>query len=83
VGAQQNCAREATENDAVTYQGHMENGVVVLDEPASLADGVKVTVELVSTPQFKTTATPLRGMPYHFDEPLAPAIDENAWEAGQ
>ncbi len=28
----------------MTYQGHVENGTVVLDGPASLPEGVKVTV---------------------------------------
>lgn len=30
----------------MTYQGHVENGTVVLDEGASLPNGVKVTVTL-------------------------------------
>ncbi len=31
----------------MTYQGHIENGVIVLDESAHLPDGAKVRVELV------------------------------------
>jgi hypothetical protein len=29
----------------MTYKGHVENGVVVLDEPAPLKDGMAVRVE--------------------------------------
>jgi hypothetical protein len=29
----------------MTYRGHVENGVVVLDEPAALAEGTEVAVE--------------------------------------
>lgn len=32
----------------MTYQGHIENGVIVLDEPVTLQDGAKVRVELLS-----------------------------------
>lgn len=28
----------------MVYRGHVKNGVVVLDDPASLADGVEVTI---------------------------------------
>jgi hypothetical protein len=31
----------------MTYQGHIENGVIVLDESATLPDGAKVRVELL------------------------------------
>lgn len=32
----------------MTYQGHIENGVIVLDEPANLQNGTKVRIELLS-----------------------------------
>jgi len=31
----------------MTYQGHVENGAVVLDEPVTLPDGAKVEVAIV------------------------------------
>ena len=31
----------------MTYQGHFQNGVVILDEAAIVADGVKVRVEIL------------------------------------
>jgi len=31
----------------MTYRGHVQNGVVVLDEPAQLAGGTEVRVETV------------------------------------
>jgi hypothetical protein len=32
------------------YHGHIENGVVIFDEPTSLPEGVSVRVEVVSAP---------------------------------
>jgi hypothetical protein len=32
----------------MTYKGHVQNGVVVLDEPTDLPDGAEVRVELAS-----------------------------------
>lgn len=32
----------------MSFQGHVENGVIVFDEPVSLAEGTKVRVEEVS-----------------------------------
>lgn len=34
----------------MTYRGHIENGVVVLDPPADLPDGVTVEVHVVPEP---------------------------------
>ncbi len=33
----------------MTFQGHIENGVAVFDEPVSLPDGMKVRIVLVDT----------------------------------
>ena len=33
------------------YQGHVENGRIVLDDEASLPDGARVTVNVVATSQ--------------------------------
>ncbi len=35
----------------MTYSGHVENGVIVLDEAVDLPDGAPVTIELASAPQ--------------------------------
>ncbi len=32
------------------YKGHVENGVIVLDEPVSLEDGTEVQVEVSGVP---------------------------------
>jgi hypothetical protein len=40
----------------MSFQGHIENGVVVFDEPASLPEGAVVRVELASAPARKTLA---------------------------
>ena len=34
----------------MTYRGHMENGVVVLDEEADLPDGAKVMIDVSDFP---------------------------------
>ena len=43
----------------MTYRGHVENGVVVLDEPVKLPEGARVRVELAS-PQPATLAERLK-----------------------
>lgn len=35
----------------MTYKGHVENGVVVFDEPVLLEDGTPVSIEIAATPQ--------------------------------
>jgi len=37
----------------MTYRGHIENGVVVLDEPVDLPEGISVEVELVGPAEEK------------------------------
>ncbi|MBI2422315.1 MAG: hypothetical protein HYV27_05750 [Candidatus Hydrogenedentes bacterium] len=32
----------------MTYKGHIENGRVVFDDPAALAEGTRVSIEVVS-----------------------------------
>ena len=36
---------------SMTLQGHIRNGVVVLDDPAEIPEGTAVRVEVVETPQ--------------------------------
>lgn len=38
----------------MTLRGHIENGAVVLDEPADLPDGMEVRVEVAGAKQPKT-----------------------------
>ena len=40
----------------MSFQGHIENGVVVFDEPVSLTEGAEVRVELVQSSPGKTLA---------------------------
>lgn len=37
----------------MTYKGHIENGVAVLDEPVSLQDGTPVLIEIATENQTK------------------------------
>jgi len=39
----------------MTYRGHVKNGAVVLDEPASLPEGAEVNVQLLSQPPEEPT----------------------------
>ncbi len=34
----------------MTYKGHVENGTIVLDEPADLRDGAVVRIEVAAEP---------------------------------
>lgn len=38
----------------MTYRGHVENGVVVLDEPAKLPEGAEVRIELAEPAEERT-----------------------------
>lgn len=40
----------------MTYTGHIEAGKVVFDEPAPLADGTQVRIEVVSAPRETASA---------------------------
>ena len=42
----------------MTYNGHVENGIIVLDEPASLPDGVRVVVEVTGQRTSPTESLP-------------------------
>lgn len=65
----------------MSYRGHVAKGVVVLDEPVELAEGMQVVV-LVQEGK-NSNAMPLRGTAYRFDEPFAPAVDESDWDAAR
>ncbi len=65
------------------YRGHVENGVVVLDDPVELREGAKVQVELLDTQGGAVNPTPLRGTAYRFDDPFSPAVAETDWDACQ
>lgn len=63
------------------YSGHIENGVIVLDEPAVLRDGARVRVEIVGDAAPTGQQRPLQGTPYRYDDPFGPAVDIGDWEA--
>jgi len=44
----------------MTYRGHVENGVIVLDEPAELPEGASVRVEIAEEQEGSTLAERLR-----------------------
>jgi hypothetical protein len=42
-------SNEEIEEDAMTYRGHIENGLVVFDEQVVLPEGTEVRVEMISS----------------------------------
>jgi len=44
----------------MTYRGHVENGVVVLDDPVELPEGAVVQVDLAEEEQIPTLAERLK-----------------------
>ena len=40
----------------MTYRGHVENGVVVLDQPLALPDGTQENIEPANPPRSRTLA---------------------------
>lgn len=67
----------------MAYRGHVKNGTVVFDEPVSLPEGTEVRVEPVNDWQKPEKRMPLRGTRYRFDEPFAPALDPDEWNASR
>ena len=65
----------------MTYKGHVENGKIVLDEPAELADGDLVRVERVEPVDSGDRSMPLRGTKCEFPDPFTPAVPEEDWDA--
>ena len=65
------------------YKGHVDNGVVILDDPANLENGTRVMVVPVENSAGEAIRTPLRGTPYRFDDPFKPVVDESDWEAAR
>lgn len=56
----------------MTYKGHVENGVVVFDEPFSLADGTPVSIEVAED---STESGAFAGTLYAVYEDLIGALD--------
>ena len=65
----------------MTYKGHVHNGVVVLDDPTQLEEGIRVEITVVRILPEYESKTPLRGTPYKFDDPFSPALPESEWES--
>ncbi len=76
----------------MTYTGHVENGVIVLDEPVTLPEGAIIKIALAGAApnadggpgddvEHVTGRFPLRGLAYRYDAPFEPAISEREWSA--
>ena len=65
------------------YRGHIENGVVVLDDPVPFPEGTEVTVEPVRRRKPAECRFALRDTPYHFDDPFAPVVPPEDWDSSQ
>jgi hypothetical protein len=63
------------------YDGHVENGVIVLDVPAILENGTRVKIELLPMAAAGLSQRPLRGTTYRYDSPFEPAETVEAWDA--
>jgi hypothetical protein len=63
------------------YAGHIENGKVILDDEVTLPDGLQVVVVPQPIEQRAPGGMSLRGTPCQFDDPFAPAVPEEDWEA--
>ncbi|MBL7649532.1 MAG: hypothetical protein JNK74_25425 [Candidatus Hydrogenedentes bacterium] len=63
------------------YDGHVENGVIVLDVPAKLENGMRVKIELLPVAEEGLSLRPLRGTAFRYEDPFEPAETVDAWEA--
>ena len=60
----------------MTVLGHIENGVIVLDEPAELPNGVKVRVELLTSVEAAGAPQSRPGTPFEHYQAIIGAIDD-------
>lgn len=63
------------------YDGHVENGVIVLDVPAKLENGTRVRIELLSAAVKGNSSRALRGTAYRYSAPFEPAEEVDAWDS--
>jgi len=63
----------------MTYTGHTENCVIVLDDSVSLGNGLKVSIVVLENKKSDNSMMPLRGSEYCFEEPFEPV--DTDWEA--
>ena len=66
----------------MNYRGHVENGVVVLDEPVKLPEGTQVRVELAG-PQSTTLAERLKDVIGIIDGPADLAEQHDHYAHGK
>ena len=62
------------------YDGHVENGVIVLDVPAKLENGMRVKIELLPVQEEGQSLRALRGTAFRYDDPFEPAESVEAWD---
>ncbi len=67
----------------MTYKGHIENGSIVLDEPATLREGARVQIELIDSVDTSPAHMALRGTPCVYEDPFTPALDADDWDAAR
>jgi len=60
----------------MTYQGHIENGVIVLDEPANLQNGARVRIELLLDSETMPKADGPQGTQFEHYKSIIGAIDD-------
>jgi len=60
----------------MTYQGHFENGIIVLDEPVHVPDGAKVRIELLAPSESPQNTATLSGTHYEHYESIIGAIED-------
>ncbi len=65
----------------MVYLGHIIDGQVVLDKAVKLPEGATVCIFLQMDQNGPNAQMTLRGTPYEFDDPFAPATAPEDWEA--
>jgi len=65
----------------VVLKGHVCDGVIVLDDYATLPDGTPVLISIESTNESTLPYRRYRGTPCSFDNPLEPVSPSQDWEA--
>lgn len=65
----------------MTYRGHIENGIVVIDDKVLLQDGLQVVIEVISDFPASPDYEMLRSMPICYLDPFSPAVPDSEWNA--
>lgn len=67
----------------MVLKGHVNNGVIILDDEANLPDGTVVFISLEPVNEEALPYRRYRGSPYTYTNPTDPAAPDSDWDAAR